>query len=805
MGDIIRINSAKQAGVTLAADYEYGTLMRLLGVSVSKHLLDEHFTVVWANDYYYRLIGWTEAEYEELFHNQPDLYYSYFKDEADWKLLVQTVENAFATHQNGYNLVAPIRQKDGQKICVKFSVAFSEDYINGYQVAYSVLTNIDDFVRIQKEQSVTYDNLPGFVAKYRIDADFQLTLLDGNTRFLEYFGNPGSKSTVSLNAQNIAENAGVLTEFKEKLQAGNSAQFVIHVLDKDSNPLWLQVNASCIEWQEEHPVYLVIFIDITDVTELRQMHRKLKDQADALENALAAAENANHAKSDFLSRMSHDIRTPMNAIMGMTSIATSHIDDKDRVLDCLKKIDTSSGLLLSLINEVLDMSKIENNRISMAAEEFNLDDILHNIIAIIQPSILEKHHVFDIHAYGIKHELVIGDPKRIEQVFLNLLSNAIKYTPDCGQIILEISEKMSGLDGYGYYEFVFKDNGYGMKPEFLEKIFTPFERADDPIIHSIQGTGLGMSISRNIVHMMGGEIKVESTYGSGSKFTVDLYLKLQKQENTSTLLSIPSPVLVVDDDQIACETTCERLKELGLSSQWVLSGEEAVAEAVAARKINQDFFAAIIDLKMPGMDGIETSQKIRMTLGGELPIILISSYDWTDYEAAALAAGVNGFVSKPMLKSSLLYAIKRYALKESVTTVHAFEHRKRSFTGRRLLLVEDNELNREIATELLMQTGAVVETAKNGLDAVKKFNAVPNEYYSLIFMDIQMPIMNGIEAAGRIRALDKKDAKSIPIVAMTANVFAEDITAALAAGMNAHLSKPLDVNLLDQVMKQFLK
>ncbi|MCI7302605.1 MAG: response regulator [Clostridia bacterium] len=778
--------------------------MSLLGVSVSKHLLDEHYTVIWANDFYYQLIGWTKEEYETRFHNHCDLYYK--TDPEEWNLLVNTVTKALETKQEGYQLVSPIRRKNGERIWVKFSTAFADEYVNGYQVAYSVLTNIDDFVRMQKEQSVTYDNLPGFVAKFRVE-NGGFEFLEANGRFRDFFGSDGQECLpYGLTNYDTEKNRATFRQNLPLMEKGEPVHFTLQSKDPSGKDMWMQVNAECIDWVDQSPIYLVIYIDITDITEQRELQKQLEERSKLLNEALQAAEKANKSKSDFLSRMSHDIRTPMNAIMGMTAIASSHIDDKERIQDCLSKIEVSSKLLLSLINEVLDMSKIESGRITMADEEFSLSDILQSMITIIHPSVLEKQHTFDIHAYQLKHENVIGDPQRIEQVFLNILSNAIKYTPHKGKIVLDIKEKPSNRDGYGYYEFIFKDNGYGMTPEFVKKIFLPFERAEDDNIHTIQGTGLGMAISQNIVRMMGGDIQVSSSYGQGSVFTVTMYLKLQEEKEFDLKIKAVAPVLVVDDDQISCETTCQRLEELGLDSQWALSGEEAIKMAASAHQESLDYQAIIIDLKMPGMDGIETARQIRKRIGKHIPIILLSAYDWTEYEASAKAAGVDGFVVKPMLRSSLAYALKRYVLKETKEPVDQSRSklRKGIHTGKRLLLVEDNDLNREIAVEILQRTGALVDIARNGQEAVDMFQAALEDTYSLIFMDIQMPVMGGIEATRIIRNLKRADAKKVPIIAMTANVFTEDIAESKAAGMNEHLAKPLDLEQIYQIMEQYL-
>ncbi|MCD2491554.1 response regulator [Lacrimispora sp. NSJ-141] len=785
-----------------SADYEYNTLMRLLGVSVSKHLMDEHFTLIWANDFYYELIGWKKEEYETCFHNRPDLYYADYQEE--WRELTETVMDAIEKHLNGYHLVSKMPRKDGGHVWVQICNSFSDEYVNGFQISYTVMTNIDDLVRVQKEQSVTYSNLPGFVAKYRIDED-GFRFMHANDRFTESFDGFTENGLYNriTNYESEQNHAAYRQNFP-LMRIGKPVRFTLQAKDRTGGDMWLQVNGDCVDWWNDNPVYLVIYIDVTDITEQRELRKQLEERSEMLHNALKSAEQANRAKSEFLSRMSHDIRTPMNAIIGMTAIAGTHIDDRERVINCLEKITLSSKLLLSLINEVLDMARIESGRLSLSEEEFSLSDLLQNIITVMQPSIMDKRHHFNIHAYGLRHEHVVGDPQRIQQVFLNILSNAVKYTPDNGEILFEIREKHSRIQGCGCYEFIFKDNGYGMKPEFLQKLFTPFERADDADIRSIQGTGLGMAISQNIVRMMNGDIQVESVYGEGSKFTVILYLEVCEEEKLDLKLEETFPVLVVDDDRIACETVCERLDEIGLSSRWVLSGEEAVEEVEKNHRRSEDFLAVIIDLTMPGMNGIETTKKIRAVAGPDIPIILISAYDWLDYEEEALAAGANGFVVKPMLKSNLVYTIKKYVLKENMeSNARPQMQSERSYKGKRLLLVEDNAINREIAEEILGQTGFAVETAENGLDAVERFSAVPEFYYDLVFMDLQMPVMDGLEAARRMRGMNRKDADSVPIVAMTANAMKEDIEASIAAGMNAHLAKPLELELLYRVMEKY--
>lgn len=541
----------------------------------------------------------------------------------------------------------------------------------------------------------------------------------------------------------------------------------------------------------------------TDITAIREEKR----QKELLRNALTAATVANRAKSEFLSRMSHDIRTPMNAIIGMTAIAGAHIDNNERVLDCLAKITDSSKLLLSLINEVLDMAKVESGSIVLSEEEIELAELVQSVVAMVQPEIDIKSLYFNVRVKNVKNEKVIGDMQRLQQVLLNLLSNAVKYTPEGGHILFEVSEKPSMQKGIGCFEFVVEDNGIGMKPEFLDKIFAPFERADDPAIRTIQGTGLGMSISKNVVEMMNGDIRVESIYGEGSKFTVTVFLRLQEQAEAECELFNNLPILVVDDDELVCINTCQRLSELGMDSQWTRSGKEAVEKTAAAHETGNDYFAIIIDLRMPGMDGIETTRQIRARVGYEVPIIMISAYDWSEYEDEARQAGVNGFIMKPLFRSRLICQLRHFIRNEPIppAATSAPMLVQGNYTGKRVLLVEDNDLNREIAYEFLSSTGMAVESAEDGKVAVDKVAASQEGYYDMIFMDMQMPVMDGCEATRAIRQLKRKDVGIIPIIAMTANAFADDVMKTREAGMNEHIAKPVDLNTLSHVLERWLK
>lgn len=547
-------------------------------------------------------------------------------------------------------------------------------------------------------------------------------------------------------------------------------------------------------FDREQNIWLMTRTDITEIKEERK--QKL-----LLQEALQSATAANRAKSDFLSRMSHDVRTPINAIVGMTAIAGLHMNDQNRIADCLKKITISSKLLLNLINEVLDMSKLESGKIMLTEETFKLDELLESLFIMVQSAFEAKKQKLVIHS-KVKHECLIGDVQRIQQALLNMLTNAIKYTPNKGLIQISVEEKPSVYNGYGQFEIAVTDNGIGMKPEFLSKVFEPFERSDDKAIRNIQGTGLGMAISRHIAQMMNGDILVESEYGKGSKFTMRFHVKLGGMDEYDNNLLIDLPVLVVDDDDVSCEIACENLQELGMKPEWVLSGQDAVQKVSDGNK----YFAIIIDLMMPNMNGIETTYKIRECVGPDIPIIIISAYDYSGYEIEALKAGVNGFICKPIMKSKLFHLMKKFATnkkeEEEVTIVPSTVT---SFPGKRILVVEDNELNREIAYELLQETGAEIETASDGLEAVNKVADSPEGYYDFIIMDIQMPVMDGLEATRQIRLLDRQDTKDLPIVAMSANAFAEDVRLSLEAGMNEHIAKPIEIDRFYSVMGKWFR
>ena len=556
---------------------------------------------------------------------------------------------------------------------------------------------------------------------------------------------------------------------------------------------WFHVIALCRDIQNEKKYILVM----SDRTKDKKINR-------ALEEAVSAAESANRAKSTFLSNMSHDIRTPMNAIIGFATLATANIDKKDKVKDYLAKILASGNHLLSLINDVLDMSRIESGKIHLEETEVNLSDVLHDLKTIISGQIHAKQLELYMDTLDVVDEDVLCDKIRLNQVLLNLLSNAIKFTHPGGTVSVRVTQIHNAPEGKGLYEFRVKDNGIGMSPEFARRIFEPFERERSSTVSNIQGTGLGMAISRNIIDMMGGTIEVQTEQGKGTEFIIHLEMRLQSEHRSVEKLKELEGLkaLVVDDDFNTCDSVTKMLVQVGMRSEWTLSGKEAVLRAKQSIEMNDAFSAYIIDWRLPDMNGIEVTRRIR-ALGDDTPIIILTAYDWTDIEMEAKEAGVTAFCSKPMfmsdLRESLLTALGQQKAKAESILPDPYLHN--GFKGKRLLLAEDNDLNREIALEILGEYGFYTDTAENGEEALHKVSASRPGDYDLILMDIQMPVMDGYEATRRIRMLDHPALASIPIVAMTANAFDEDRKAAAECGMNGFISKPINVEEIIQVLQ----
>ena len=525
-----------------------------------------------------------------------------------------------------------------------------------------------------------------------------------------------------------------------------------------------------------------------------------------LQVAVEKAESANRAKSTFLSNMSHDIRTPMNAIIGFTTLALSNIDDTDRVKDYLGKTLASSNHLLSLINDVLDMSRIESGKIHLEEVEVNLSDVLHDLKTIVSGQIYAKQLELYMDAMDVTDEDVYCDKTRLNQILLNLLSNAIKFTPAGGTVSVRVRQLAGKVRGCGQYEFRIKDNGIGMSQEFAQKIFEPFERERTSTVSGIQGTGLGMAITKNIVDMMGGTIEVQTAQGKGTEFTVCVPMRAQTEqrpvEKITELEGLKA--LVVDDDFNTCDSVTKMLVKVGMRAEWTLSGKEAVLRARQSIEMSDVYHAYIIDWRLPDMNGIEVTRQIR-SLHDDTPIIILTAYDWSDIEVEAKAAGVTAFCAKPMFMSDLRETLMS-ALGQKLTDAsqEILPEKNADFKGKHILLVEDNELNREIAQEILREYGFLVDSAENGAVAVEKVSTAAPGSYDLVLMDVQMPIMDGYTATRKIRALDDPARAKLPILAMTANAFDEDRRNALESGMNGFLSKPIVIDDLVQELRKIL-
>ncbi len=546
---------------------------------------------------------------------------------------------------------------------------------------------------------------------------------------------------------------------------------------------------------------ILITLAIIFTIYMKMTHHQIR----ALENARQEAIHANKSKSEFLSNMSHDIRTPMNAIVGMTAIATANIDDKQQVQNCLRKISVSSKHLLGLINDVLDMSKIESGKLTLNMDQISLREVMDSIVSIVQPQVKIKNQKFDVFIHDIDSENVFCDSVRFNQVLLNFLSNAVKFTPDGGCITVSMYQEDSPVgEAFVRTHIITKDNGIGMTPEFQKEIFKSFAREDSKRVKRTEGTGLGMAITKYIVDAMGGTIDIKSELGKGSEF--HLVLDLEKASIPEEDMILPNwNMLVVDDDQQLCESTVDSLKKIGVTADWTLDGESAIEMVEHRRSLHDDYHIILLDWKLPGIDGIETARRIRKKLGRDIPILLISAYDWSEIENEAKEAGVDGFISKPLFKSTLYYGLKKYTddnnneLPENKIEEHSYD-----FGGMKILLAEDNELNWEIAYELLSQLNLNIEHAENGQICVDMIrNAKPGEYKAIL-MDIRMPVMNGYEATEAIRKLDNSYS-DIPIIAMTADAFSEDIKKCLDIGMNAHIAKPIDIKEVAKALRKFTK
>ena len=643
--------------------------------------------------------------------------------------------------------------------------------------------------------------------KLSLNVDDVFLMLDAETAKVDYVS-PNIERLLGIPWKEVRQDARVLAALHPKDSPDRDKNYLEGLLsgqqrewDDEYGHLetgerrWFHIVAmgSDVEGRTKH------ILVMSDRTADRQVNQALSD-------AVAAAETANRAKSTFLSNMSHDIRTPMNAIIGFTTLAISNIDDKNRVKDYLSKTLASSNHLLSLINDVLDMSRIESGKIHLEEVEVNLSDVLHDLKTIVSGQIYAKQLEFYMDAMDVTDEDVYCDKTRLNQILLNLLSNAIKFTPAGGTVSVRVRQLAGKVRGCGQYEFRIKDNGIGMSQEFAQKIFEPFERERTSTVSRIQGTGLGMAITKNIVDMMGGTIKVQTAQGKGSEFIICLPMRTQDEhrpvEKITELEGLKA--LVVDDDFNTCDSVTKMLVKVGMRAEWTLSGKEAVLRARQSIEMSDVYHAYIIDWRLPDMNGIEVTRQIR-SLHDDTPIIILTAYDWSDIEVEAKAAGVTAFCSKPMFMSDLRETLMS-ALGQSQTDAaqELLPQKNADFKGRHILLVEDNELNREIAQEILREYGFRVDTAENGAVAVEKVCTAAPGSYDLVLMDVQMPVMDGYTATRKIRALDDPARAKIPILAMTANAFDEDRCNALESGMNGFLSKPIVIGDLVQELHKIL-
>ena len=643
--------------------------------------------------------------------------------------------------------------------------------------------------------------------KLSLNVDDVFLMLDAKTSKVDYVS-PNIERLLGLPWKEVRQDVHVLANlhpkddpdrdknFLEELHRGEQREWDAAYLHQETKELrWFHIVAMGSEVAGRTKYILVL----SDRTADRQVNQALSD-------AVAAAETANRAKSTFLSNMSHDIRTPMNAIIGFTTLALSNLDDKERVKDYLAKTLASSNHLLSLINDVLDMSRIESGKIHLEEVEVNLSDVLHDLKTIVSGQIYAKQLELYMDAMDVTDEDVYCDKTRLNQVLLNLLSNAIKFTPAGGTVSVRVRQLAGKVRGCGQYEFRVKDNGIGMSPEFAQKIFEPFERERTSTVSRIQGTGLGMAITKNIVDMMGGTIEVQTAQGKGTEFIIRVPMRAQAEhrpvEKITELEGLKA--LVVDDDFNTCDSVTKMLVKVGMRAEWTLSGKEAVLRARQSIEMSDAYHAYIIDWRLPDMNGIEVTRQIR-SLHDDTPIIILTAYDWSDIEVEAKAAGVTAFCSKPMFMSDLRETLMNAIGQTQMDAAQELLPEKNAdFKGKRILLVEDNELNREIAQEILREYGFWVDPAENGAVAVEKVRTAAPGSYDLVLMDVQMPIMDGYTATRQIRALGDPALAKIPILAMTANAFDEDRRNALESGMNGFLSKPIVIGDLVQELRKIL-
>lgn len=726
--------------------------------------------------------------------------------------ITNATDNIEALHNSG-NLVTQAVNEEGEKFLIlgKSAAYQMEDGNTSIAlIAGATMEYLNEVLFLETDKALAYSHI--------IDSDGSFVIRNGDA-FRESYFQRIREAFDELDGKNAEEYIG---ELQDAINNGRDYSTIILVNGE-------QRHIYCSPLSENSNWYLisvmpdgVLYDSITSLETLRIItiigssaiillttsiifglyYRMSQRQMVELDRAKKEAVHANRAKSEFLSHMSHDIRTPMNAIVGMTEIALNNIQDTMRVEDCLKKVKLSSKHLLGLINDVLDMSKIESGKMSLNISLISLRETMDDIVNIMQPQVKAKNQYFDIFIQKIESEEIYCDSVRLNQILLNILSNAVKFTPEEGRIYVYLNQEPSPQgDTYVRTHFRIKDTGIGMSEEFQKKIFDSFVRENSEQIQNITGTGLGMAITKFIVDLMGGTIEIQSELEKGSEFHVTLDFKKPEVKEEAMILP-PWKVLVVDDNEQLCQGAVSNLKELGVCAEWTLDGRTAV-EMIEKHHSNQDDYNfVLIDWKMPDMDGMQTIHEIQKRVGKEIPVILISAYDWSDIKEEADEVQIKGFISKPLFKSTLYLCLSQYG-QEKNKVLEKKKKKEMDFTGKQILVAEDIDMNWEIINELLTSVGIKLERASNGQVCVQKFEQSESGFYDAILMDIRMPVMNGYEAAKTIRSMNRPD-KDLPIIAMTADAFSDDVQRCLESGMNAHTAKPLNIKELFRLLEKYL-
>lgn len=775
-------------------DHEYRTLIDSMQVCIGKHLLNEHFTTVWANRYFFEAIEYTQEEYQRLFHNNMDEYFH--NDIETFYQLYALARSALKNKRSRFEYPCKMPQNGGSDIRVRLTGMLTGETVAGLPVIYIMFTNMTDMARTQPAQMVPYETIPGLAAEFQIKNEFQFKLIAANNRFLNFFGEKFfCGNTYSIADIENEDNRKALLSHYEYMRKGEPVRFIVQVQDKNENNRQFQVNVGCSGRPNGGSSYFVLFIDVSETAEQHALEQKLKERSDLLRGALDMAERANRAKSDFLSRMSHDIRTPMNAIMGMTAIARGSLNDPARLEDCLDKVESSAKYLLSLIDDILDMSKIENGQMTLKKQKINFVEFIRGIAVEFFPETEKKHLHLRISVDPNVKEFYIGDEPKLRKALVNLLNNAVKFTAPEGDVTLLVTAgKRSGSSSE--LIFIIRDNGLGMEPAILDKLFQPFEQ--DTYQREIYGgSGLGLAIAQNYVHSMNGTILVKSEPGQGSEFTVRVWLDSLEKVKTANGFEKRFnglKILIADSDIKLCQDAAELFRQLDATVQCTQDAAEALLllEEENARK--SPFDLLVIDQKLT-QGGLLSQSKEFCQLRRSGLNVAVSGYDRNFCEEAALQNGCY-FLQKPLFCSTvydfLLQVTQGQPSPESKCEI--------IFHGERILLAEDNDVNLEIAQTLLESRNLTVDAVRDGKEAVAMFqNSAPGTYCAVL-MDIQMPVMNGLEATRVIRSLKRCDANTVPIIATSAHAFDEDVEKSLQSGMDAHISKPMDIPMLFKVL-----